>query len=169
MPRRKKKQRKPKKRKSRDFTYYGGGFLFLLFFVWFWYTSNEDITLSELRTFKGQLTTELVKKSHGGAKKSYSFEFNLKDQPTAFSIRSNAYSIFNSKSFRDNESVGSHLILQVFDEPQNDKWTVVTLSSKQQDYITLRQMNDARETDNTISYLFLVIGIVGIIAGIREK
>ncbi len=169
MPKRKKKHRKPKEKKSRDFVYYGCGFLFLLFFVWFWYTSNEDITLSELRTFEGQLATELVKKSHGGSKKSYSFEFNLVDQPKAFSIGSNAYSIFNFKSFRDNESVGSHLILEVFNEPQKDKWEVVTLSSKQQDYITLRQMNDARETDNASSYLFLVIGIVCIIAAIRGK
>ena len=141
----------------------------MLFFVWLWHTTSEDITLRELRPFEGQLATELVKKSHGGAKKSYSFDFNLKDQSTTFTIKSNAYSIFNSESFRKNETIGSQLTLQVFYEPHNDKWEVVTLSSKNRNYITLRQMNDARETDNTISYLFLVIGIACFIAGVREK
>ncbi|WP_147407345.1 hypothetical protein [Reichenbachiella sp. MSK19-1] len=163
------KQRKPKTKKSRDFIYYGCGFLSLLFFVWFWYTSNEDITLSELRTIEGQLAAELVKKSHGGSKKSYSFEFNLIGQPTTFAIKSNPYSIFNFESFKENESIASKLTLQVFKEHQNDKWEVVTLSTKQRDYITLRQINDARETDNTISYLFLIIGIACLIAGIRGK
>ncbi len=160
---------KKKQSQKKISVYLGSGLIFLIAFSWFWYSSKNDIYQSQLKTINGKLSTELVKKMSGGTKKSYSWHFSLENQPAPFVIKSNAYSIFDAELFIQNESIGSELSVQVDRTNQTEPLDIVTLASKNQNYITLTRMNKKRATNHRISYLFLAIGIILIVAGFRDK
>ncbi|MCD8448065.1 hypothetical protein [Tenacibaculum finnmarkense] len=172
----KKKKNKITKKSDKPFVI-GDGIFMVLFFLWIQFSNSGDINESELLTISGNLNSELIKESTGGARQTYFWTFLIENQPVKFSISNYAKMSFDSKIFKKTESNQSEITVKVDKEfyeksiknSKNKTVGVKYLASKNRKYFNLKDYNKNKETDMKLSYIFLIIGIGGIIYGLIMK
>jgi|TARA_B110000240_G_C13244752_1_gene344778 hypothetical protein len=148
----------------------GFGIIAILIFLWVQFSYKGDINESELIDVSGKLNSELIKKYSGGRK---FWIFLIKDEPIKFSICGN----FNSKLFKSTETNESEITVKInkeiyeksVKELQNKTVEIKSLSSNNIKYFDLKDYNEAKKSELENSYLFLIIGIGGIIYGLVMK
>ncbi len=173
----KRKKRKDKKTKKSDKPFViGFGIIMVLFFLCSLFANNNDINESELLTLSGKLNSELIQESTGGTQKTYFWTFLIKNQPIKFSIGGYAKPSFDSKLFKKTETNQSELTVKVDREfyensikNSKNKVGIKYLASKNRKYFDSKDYNQNRKTDKKFSYIFLIIGIGGIVYGLVMK
>ncbi|MDO6812593.1 hypothetical protein [Tenacibaculum soleae] len=172
---RKKKNVKEIKKSDKPFVF-GFGIFMILFFLLGQFTNSGDINESELLTISGKLNSELIQESTGRTRKIYFWTFLIKNQPIKFSIGGYAKPSFDSKLFKKTETNQSEVTVKVDREfyeksikNSKNEVGIKYLASKNRKYFDLKNYNQNRKTDIKFSYIFLIIGIGGIIYGLRMK
>lgn len=173
---RKKKNIKEIKKSDKTFVF-GFGIFMILIFIWGQFTNTGDISESELLTLNGKLNSELIQESSGGTQKTYFWTFLLKNQPLKFSIGGIAKVGFDSKLFKKTETNQSEITVKVdrefykksIKDSKNKTIGIKYLATNNRKYFDLKDYNENKKTDMNFSYIFLIIGIVGIIYAFRMK
>lgn len=172
----KKQERKKGKKSDRPFII-GFGVFMCLIFLWGQFSINEEISESELLTINGKLNSLLKQESSGGTQKTYFWTFLLKNQPVKFSIGGIAKVNFESELFKNTETSQSQITLKVNEKTyekaikksKSKAVGIKYLSSNHRKYFDLKDYNKNRESEMEFSYIFLIVGIGGIIYGLRMK
>lgn len=173
---RKKRKKKEIKKSDKPFVI-GFGIFMILIFLWSQFSNNGDISESELLTINGKLNSELIQESSGGTQKTYFWTFLIKNQPVKFSIGGIAKVGFDSKLFKKTETNQSEITVKVdreiyeksIKDSRNKAVGIKYLASKNRKYFDLKDYNENKKTDIKFSYIFLIIGIGGIIYGLGMK
>ena len=166
---RKKRNNKKIKTSNKPFVI-GFGVIMILLFFWGQYSYSGNINESELIEIKGKLNSELIKEYRMKAK---TWVFSIKDEPIKFLV----YKKFNSKLFQSTETNESEITVkinkEVYEKTVKDSRSktieIKYLSSNNRIYFDLEDYNEGRKSEIKISYLFLVIGIGGIIYSLGMK
>ena len=172
----KKQQRKEGKKSDRPFVI-GFGIFMCLIFLWAQFSNNGEISESELLTINGKLNSELTQEYSGGTQKTYFWTFLLENQPVKFSIGGIAKVNFESELFKNTETNQSEITIKVNEktyekaikESKSKAVGIKYLTSNHRKYFDLKDYNKNRESEMEFSYIFLIIGIGGIIYGLGMK
>ena len=172
------KKRKEKKVKKSDKPFViGFGIFMIIVFLWSQFSNNGNINQSELLTINGKLNSELIQESSGGTLKTYFWTFLIKNQPVKFSIGGIAKVNFESELFKNTETNQSEITIKVhkktyekvIKESKNKAVAIKYLSSNNRKYFDLKDYNENRKSEMKFSYIFLIVGIGGIIYGLGMK
>ncbi|WP_139959507.1 hypothetical protein [Flavicella sediminum] len=173
---RKKRNIKEIKKSDKPFVI-GFGIFMILFFLWGQFSNNGNISESELLTITGKLNSELIRESSGGTQKTYFWTFLMKNQPVKFSIGGIAKVGFDSKLFKKTETNQSEITVKVdrefyaksIKDSKGKTVGIKYLATKNRKYFDLKDYNENKKTDMKFSYIFLIIGIGGIIYALGMK
>ena len=173
---RKKRKNKEIKKSDKPFVI-GFGIFMIIVFLWSQFSNNGDINQSELLTINGKLNSELIQESSGGTQKTYFWTFLIKNQPVKFSIGGIAKVNFESELFKNTETTLSEITLKVnkknyeksIKESKNKTLGIKYLSSNNRKYFDLKDYNENRKSEMKFSFIFLIVGIGGIIYGLGMK
>ena len=173
---RKKRKEKEVEKSDKPFVI-GFGIFMIIVFLWSQFSNNGDISESELLTINGKLNSELIQESSGGTQKTYFWTFLIKNQPVKFSIGGIAKVDFDSKLFKEKETNQSEITVKVdrefyeksIKDSRNKTVGIKYLASKNREYFDLKKYNENKKTDMKFSYIFLIIGIGGIVYGLGMK